>query len=56
VSEIDENLRQGVTVGVNDTGNNSSLVTRSLAIIYRQCRLHLGEHLIAGVIDTGDKH
>jgi hypothetical protein len=54
MSEIDENLRQGVIVGVNDTGNNSSLVTRSPAIVYRQCRLHPGEQLIAGVINTGD--
>jgi hypothetical protein len=37
--------------GINDTGNQKQFGKR----IYRWCHCH-GEQLIAGFIDTGDKH
>ncbi len=40
--EIDKNRRPGLIIGVNDTGNNLSLVTTTLATQY-----------IASVADTG---
>ncbi len=38
--EIDENMGQDVTTGVNDRGNNLSPVTVTPAMIYRNCQIN----------------